>query len=404
MNSSYFTEEHELFRQSLKDFLQKEVVPHIEKWEKTGTIERFIWKKFGEMGFFGIAYPEAYGGMNLDLFYTVVFLEELQKIKSSGFAAAIWAHAYLAMTHLNAEGDERIKQEYLVPSISGDQIGALCITEPFGGSDVAGMRTTAIKKGNKYILNGSKTFITNGVYADYYVVAAKTSPELGNKGISIFLMDTNLNGVSATKLDKLGWRASDTAEIAFDNVEIPEENLMGEEGKGWTPYFATLFFWIFFINIWSIIPGIQFPATARIAIPLILALLSWATFIGVGLIRQGPAYFWNSINPPGVPIAFKFLVVPIEFFSKFLMRPFSLAVRLFANMTAGHLILTIFAIMTNELLIVHNSGLYQVIFAPLPFLGLVAFTGFEVLVAVLQAYIFTILTAVYVSESMHAEH
>jgi alkylation response protein AidB-like acyl-CoA dehydrogenase len=234
MNSIYFTEEHELFRKSLKDFLQKEVVPHIEKWEKTGTIERFIWKKFGEMGFFGIAYPESYGGMNLDLFYTVVFLEELQKIKSSGFAAAIWAHAYLAMTHLNAEGDERIKQDYLAPSILGDKIGALCITEPFGGSDVAGMRTTAVKVDNKYVINGSKTFITNGVYADYYVVAAKTSPELGNKGISIFLMDTNLKGISATKLDKLGWRASDTAEIAFDNVAIPEENLMGEEGKGFS--------------------------------------------------------------------------------------------------------------------------------------------------------------------------
>ena len=235
MNSLYFTEEHELFRESLQQFLQKEVVPHIEKWEKTGTIERFIWKKFGEMGFFGINYPEAYGGLNLDLFYTVVFLEELQKIKSSGFAAAMWAHSYLAMTHLNAEGDERIKQDYLAPSISGDKIGALCITEPFGGSDVAGMRTTAVKQGNKYIINGSKTFITNGVYADYYVVAAKTSPELGNKGISIFLVDTNLKGISASKLDKLGWRASDTAEIAFDNVEIPEENLMGEEGKGF-PY------------------------------------------------------------------------------------------------------------------------------------------------------------------------
>lgn len=235
MSSIYFTVEHELFRKSLKDFLHKEVVPHIEKWEKTGTIERFIWKKFGEMGFFGINYPEAYGGLNLDLFYTVVFLEELQKIKSSGFAAAMWAHTYLAMTHLNAEGDERIKQDYLAPSISGDKIGALCITEPFGGSDVAGMRTTAQKQGNKYIINGSKTFITNGVYADYYVVAAKTSPELGNKGISIFLVDKNTNGISATKLDKLGWRASDTAEIAFDNVEIPESNLMGEEGKGF-PY------------------------------------------------------------------------------------------------------------------------------------------------------------------------
>lgn len=235
MRSTYFSEEHDSFRQSLKDFLQKEVVPHIEKWEETGTIDRFIWKKFGDMGFFGINYPEAYGGLNLDLFYTVIFLEELQKIKSSGFAAAMWAHAYLAMTHLNAEGDERIKQEYLTASIAGDKIGALCVSEPFGGSDVAGMKTTAVKNGDKYIINGSKTFITNGIYADYYIVAAKTSPELGNKGISIFLVDTNLKGVSATKLSKLGWRASDTAEIAFDNVEISVDNLMGEEGKGF-PY------------------------------------------------------------------------------------------------------------------------------------------------------------------------
>lgn len=232
MNSVYFSEEHDLFRASLKDFLQKEVVPYIEQWEKSGTIDRFIWKKFGEMGFLGISYPEVYGGLNLDLFYMVILLEELQKIKSSGFAAAIWAHVYLAMTHLNAEGDERIKKEYLVPSIAGEKIGALCISEPFGGSDVAGMRTNAIKKGDKYIVNGSKTFITNGVYADYYVVAAKTDPALGNKGISIFLMDTSSEGISATKLDKLGWRASDTAEIAFDNVEVPLENLMGEENKG----------------------------------------------------------------------------------------------------------------------------------------------------------------------------
>ena len=240
MNSIYFTEEHQSFRESLKDFLQKEVVPHIEKWEKTGTIERFIWKKFGEMGYFGIAYPEAYGGLNLDLFYTVIFLEELQKIKSSGFAAAMWAHSYLAMTHLNAEGDERIKQDYLAPSIAGEKIGALCISEPFGGSDVAGMRTNAVLKGDKYVINGSKTFITNGVYADYYIVAAKTSPELGNKGISIFLMDSNLKGITANKLDKLGWRASDTAELAFDDVEIPVENLMGEAGKGF-PYIVQHF-------------------------------------------------------------------------------------------------------------------------------------------------------------------
>ncbi|MGO1586044.1 MAG: acyl-CoA dehydrogenase family protein, partial [Mesonia sp.] len=189
MNNMYFTEEHELFRQSLKDFLQKEVVPHLDKWEKTGTIERFIWEKFGEMGYFGINYPEKYGGLELDLFYTVIFLEELQKINSGGFAAAMWAHAYLAMTHLNKEGDDRIKKEYLTPSIEGKKIGCLCITEPFGGSDVAGMKSTAVKDGDSYIINGSKTFITNGVYSDYLVVAAKTAPELGNKGMSIFVMD-----------------------------------------------------------------------------------------------------------------------------------------------------------------------------------------------------------------------
>ncbi|MBD0830528.1 acyl-CoA dehydrogenase family protein [Aestuariibaculum sediminum] len=232
MNSMYFTEEHQLFRKSLQDFLQKEVVPHIENWEKSGTIDRFIWKKFGEMGFFGIHYPEAYGGLNLDLFYTVILLEELQKINSGGFAAAIWAHMYLAMTHLNAEGDEAIKQKYLTPSIAGDKVGCLCITEPFGGSDVAGMRTSAIKEGDYYILNGSKTFITNGVYSDYLIVAAKTNPELGNKGVSIFVVDRESLGITATKLDKLGWRASDTAEIAFDNVKVPASNLMGEENKG----------------------------------------------------------------------------------------------------------------------------------------------------------------------------
>ncbi|WP_044403514.1 acyl-CoA dehydrogenase family protein [Lacinutrix sp. Hel_I_90] len=235
MNSRYFTEEHQLFRKSLQDFLQKEVVPHIDKWEKTGDIERFIWEKFGEMGFFGINYPEAYGGMALDLFYTVIFLEELQKINSGGFAAAMWAHAYLAMTHVNAEGSEAIKQKYLTKSITGEMIGAMAVTEPFGGSDVAGMRTTAVKKGDTYVLNGSKTFITNGVYSDYIVVAAKTSPELGNKGISIFIVDRDTPGVSATKLDKLGWKASDTGEIAFDNVTIPASHLMGEEGKGF-PY------------------------------------------------------------------------------------------------------------------------------------------------------------------------
>ena len=228
----YFTEEHEVFRESFKDFLQKEVVPHIDKWEKTGNIDRFIWRKFGDMGYFGLSYPEEYGGLNLDIFYMVIFLEELQKINSGGFAAAIWAHVYLAMTHLNVEGDVRIKNKYLGASISGEKIGCLCITEPFGGSDVAGMRTTAIRKENSYVINGSKTFITNGVYSDYLIVAAKTDPSSKHAGMSIFIIDRDTPGISATKLDKLGWKASDTGEIAFDNVVVPSENLMGQEGKG----------------------------------------------------------------------------------------------------------------------------------------------------------------------------
>jgi len=235
MDSMYFTEEHQLFRRSLKNFLQKEVVPHIEKWEKSGTIERFIWSKFGEMGYFGLATPAEYDGLDLDLFYTVILLEELQKINSGGFAAAIWAHAYLAMTHLNKEANHEQKVKYLQPSVMGEKIGCLCVTEPFGGSDVAGIRTTAIKEGDNYVLNGSKTFITNGVYSDYMIVAAKTNPELGNKGISMFIVDSKTKGVSVSKLNKLGWRASDTAEIAFDNVIVPASNLMGEEGKGF-PY------------------------------------------------------------------------------------------------------------------------------------------------------------------------
>ncbi len=232
MSHMYFTEEHEVFRESFKDFLQKEVVPHIDKWEKTGNIDRFIWRKFGDMGYFGLSYPEEYGGLNLDIFYMVIFLEELQKINSGGFAAAIWAHVYLAMTHVNVEGDTSIKNKYLSASISGEKIGCLCITEPFGGSDVAGMRTTAIRKENSYVINGSKTFITNGVYSDYLIVAAKTDPSSKHAGMSIFIIDRDTPGISATKLDKLGWKASDTGEIAFDNVVVPSENLMGQEGKG----------------------------------------------------------------------------------------------------------------------------------------------------------------------------
>lgn len=272
----YFTEEHHLFRKSLQDFLKKEVVPNIDKWEETGSIDRFIWKKFGDMGFFGINYPEAYGGLNLDLFYTVILQEELQKINSGGFAAAIWAHVYLAMTHLNAEGDETIKQNYLVPSIAGDKIGCLCISEPSGGSDVAAMRSTAVKEGDFYILNGSKTFITNGIYSDYLIVSAKTKPQLGNKGMSIFVVDRDTPGISATKLDKLGWKASDTAEIAFDNVKIPASHLLGEENQGFA-YIMQHF------SLERLVMGINAHARAEYALDYALNYMSERTTFGQSL-------------------------------------------------------------------------------------------------------------------------
>ena len=276
MGGMYFTEEHQLFRQSLKQFLKKEVVPHIEKWEKAGKIDRFIWKKFGDMGYFGLAYPKEYGGLELDFFYTVILMEELQKINSGGFAATVWAHCYLAMTHVNDEGSHDIKQKYLAPSIAGEKIGCLCITEPFGGSDVAGLRTTAIKQGDSFVINGSKTFITNGVYGDYMVVAAKTNPELGNKGMSMFIVDKDTTGVSVTKLDKLGWRASDTAEIAFDNVIIPASNLLGELNKGFA-YIVQHF------AIERLIMGINAHSRAEYALDYVLQYMSERKTFGQSL-------------------------------------------------------------------------------------------------------------------------
>ncbi len=229
---NYFTEEHIQFRQSLRDFLAKEVVPFVDEWEKVGNPPREIWKKFGDMGYFGLRFPENYGGLDLDFFYDVILLEEMAKINSAGTSAAIGAHSYLSLAHLNNEGSEDQKQKYLVPGIAGEKFGCLAISEPFGGSDVASMRTTAVRNGNDWVINGSKTFITNGVLSDYLIISAKTEPELKSAGISMFVIDRDTAGLSATKLDKLGWRASDTAELSFDEMRVPADALLGEENQG----------------------------------------------------------------------------------------------------------------------------------------------------------------------------
>ena len=231
MNKFFFTEEHELFRQSLRAFLEKEVRPNIEQWEADGEIPRTIYKRFGEMGFMGVTYPEKYGGMGLDTFFSVVYTEEMTRMNSSGFNSSIGAHAGLALAHINAEGSEVQKQKYMTAGLKGELVGCLAITEPSGGSDVASISTKAVRDGDHFIINGSKTFITNGVLSNYIIAAVRTGGP-GPKGISMVIIDRDTAGVSATKLKKMGWHASDTGEIAFDEVRIPVENLLGEEGKG----------------------------------------------------------------------------------------------------------------------------------------------------------------------------
>ena len=231
MNNYFFTEEHELFRQSIRAFLDKEVRPNIEQWEADGEIPRDIYKRFGEMGFMGVTYPEKYGGMGLDVFYAVVYTEEMTRMNSSGFCTSIGAHAGLALAHMDAEGTEAQKQKYMTAGLKGELIGCLAITEPGGGSDVASLTTKAVRDGDHFVINGSKTFISNGVLSDYIVAAVRTGGP-GAKGVSMMIIDRDTPGVSATKLKKLGWHASDTGEIAFDNVRVPVENLLGDENKG----------------------------------------------------------------------------------------------------------------------------------------------------------------------------
>ena len=227
----YFNEEHNIFRQALRSFLDKEIVPKIDEWEKKGFVPKEIFKKFGSMGYFGLGFEDKYGGFETDIMYKVILVEELNKCNSGGAAASLLAHSTLSMEHIQQEGSELLKQKYLVPAIKGEKVGCLAITEPHTGSDVASISCKAIKKEDHYLINGSKTFITNGVFSDFLVVALRTG-EKGLNGISLVVIDRDMKGIQANSLNKLGWHASDTGEIAFDNVKVPLENLIGKENKG----------------------------------------------------------------------------------------------------------------------------------------------------------------------------
>lgn len=232
MSEYYFTEEHQLFRESFRAFLQKEVVPNVDQWEEERRIPRAIWKKMGDQGFLGLGYPEKYGGSELDFWFDVIFAEETSKVFSGGFSITQNVVQYMSSPYILKYGTEELRQKYLPGIISGESICSIGITEPNAGSDVAAIKTTAVKRGDCYFVSGSKTFITNGVYGDFIVTVVKTDPAAGPAGVSLLVIDRNAEGVSATKLKKLGWHASDTAELAFDNVQVPAENLIGEEGKG----------------------------------------------------------------------------------------------------------------------------------------------------------------------------
>jgi alkylation response protein AidB-like acyl-CoA dehydrogenase len=227
-----FNDEHDQLRESIRAFVLKELRPHAEEWEET-TFPDWIFPRMGELGFLGLSYPEEYGGQGGDYFCNLVLAEEMAHAACGGLAMGVAVHTDMATPPVFLFGTEEQKQEYLVPSIRGERISCLGITEPDAGSDVAGIKTRALADGDEWVINGSKTYITNGHRADFIVLVTKTDPEAGYDGFSLFLVDMDSPGViREEKLQKLGMHASDTALLAFQDVRVPREALLGQEGKG----------------------------------------------------------------------------------------------------------------------------------------------------------------------------
>src|SRR5213595_3584941 len=226
-----FTDEHEQLRQSARGFIERELTPHAQRWEDEKWFPEEVFAKLAAQGLLGLKYPEEYGGQGGDYLHEAVLCEEMARIGSGGAAAGIGAHVNIATPPIWKFGTEEQKQRYLVPAVRGERIGALGITEPGAGSDVASLRTRAERVDGGFLVNGEKTYITNGVRADFIVTAVKTTGEGGHHGISFLIVDRG-EGVSSAKLEKLGWHASDTATIAFEDVFVPEENLLGQLHEG----------------------------------------------------------------------------------------------------------------------------------------------------------------------------
>jgi acyl-CoA dehydrogenase len=228
-----FTDEHEDLREGIRRFVARELRPHAGEWEDARWFPNEVFARMAELGYLGLKYPEEYGGQGGDHLHEAVLVEELSRSGSGGVAAGVGAHVNIATPPIAGFGTEEQKQRFLVPAIRGEKIGALGISEPGAGSDVAGIRTFARRVDGGYVVNGSKTFITNGVRADFVVTAVKTTEEGGHHGLSFLVLEKGMDGFSvAKKLEKLGWHASDTGELAFQDVFVPEENLLGEENRG----------------------------------------------------------------------------------------------------------------------------------------------------------------------------
>ena len=232
--SAYFGEEHELLRAQLRRFVEEEIKPHALKWEQDGMVPREVLRRMGELGFLGIRYPAEYGGSDMDTLATVVLAEELGRSSFSGVAITVLVHTDMASVHLYNAGSQALKDHFMPDVIAGKKIVAVGVTEPGAGSDVKGIRTTARRDGDSYVLNGAKMFITNGVHADLYCIAANTNPDMRpSQRISMLLVEKGTPGFRVGRaLDKQGWRSSDTAELLFEDCRIPATNLLGEEGRG----------------------------------------------------------------------------------------------------------------------------------------------------------------------------
>ena len=231
MYQEYFTEEHQIFRASVRKFVEREIKPHIDRWEDEELFPIELYGKMADAGLLGIGYPEAYGGVPCDKFMHIAFTEEMIRSGSVGLVSGLGSHS-IAMPPVLNLGTEEQKQRFLVPVLAGKKIAALGITEPNAGSDVANIRTRAVREGDHYVVNGAKTFITSGCRANFITTAVRTGGP-GYKGVSLLMIDSAAPGFSvAKKIRKMGWHASDTAELSFEDCRVPAENILGGEGQG----------------------------------------------------------------------------------------------------------------------------------------------------------------------------